>query len=182
MSELIVSLRAQGVSNKEIAERLGIHTNTVILRAKPDSRERQREYNRNFRAKHRKAMQYPPNVVRIGPEQAVVLSYLQGLAPVGQWFMPVTAHITSDLLMTPSNISNHARKLAAKGLIERRKVGKRWYEYRVLRRLEDKDVFEVRPARKSYELMRDMAKERALARAKPKIRYAGYMVGDLSRW
>lgn len=178
MSELIASLRGQGISNIEIAERLGIHPNTVILRAKPDSRERQRQYNRNWRAKY-KAIQYPPNVVRIGRGQAELLSYFQGLAPVGDWFMPVTEHITTDLDMSPSSISNLARKLEAKGLVERRKVGAKWYEYRVLKRLEDKDVYQVRLARNSADMLQDMKREFAMAkRAKSKrkrklIGYAG---------
>jgi hypothetical protein len=74
----------------------------------------------------------------ITPRSAELLSYLQGLGPVGQWVSPKAEWLRADLAINNRTIlMRNVLPLRAKGIIEtRRVVGRRQYEYRVLRRLE----------------------------------------------
>jgi hypothetical protein len=74
----------------------------------------------------------------ITPRSAELLSYLQGLGPVGQWVSPKPEWLRADLgINNRTVLMKNVSKLKAKGIIEsRRIVGRQQYEYRVLRRLE----------------------------------------------
>lgn len=75
----------------------------------------------------------------ITPRTAELLSYLQGLAPVGQWVSPKPEWLRTDL-----GINNRVwlfrmiDELRSRGIIDTRRPhgGKHRMEYRVLRRLE----------------------------------------------
>jgi hypothetical protein len=74
----------------------------------------------------------------ITPRAAELLSYLQGLGPVGRWVSPKPEWLRADLKINNRTVlMKNVSKLRAKGIIEsRRIVGRQQYEYRVLRRLE----------------------------------------------
>ena len=74
----------------------------------------------------------------ITPRSAELLSYLQGLGPVGQWVSPKPEWLRVDLAFNNRTIlMRNVSRLKAQGIIEsRRIVGRQQYEYRVLRRLE----------------------------------------------
>jgi hypothetical protein len=74
----------------------------------------------------------------ITPRSAELLSYLQGLGPVGQWVSPKAEWLRADLKINNRTVlMKNVSKLRAEGIIvSRRIVGRQQYEYRVLRRLE----------------------------------------------
>ena len=74
----------------------------------------------------------------ITPRSAELLSYLQGLGPVGQWVSPKVEWLKADLAFNNRTIlMRNVSRLKAQGIIESRRVeGTKQYEYRVLRRLE----------------------------------------------
>jgi hypothetical protein len=75
----------------------------------------------------------------ITPKTAELLSYLQGLGPVGQWVSPKPEWLRTDLGINNRNrlflMINEMRK---QGIIETRRPhgGRHRLEYKVLRRLE----------------------------------------------
>lgn len=76
---------------------------------------------------------------RLGPRQEELLSYLQGLAPVGEMFEFRRAEVAADLGFNAYGILYEAlRKLVRKGFVERLHVGQSNAKgtFKVLRRLE----------------------------------------------
>lgn len=76
--------------------------------------------------------------MRIGMRQEELLSYLQGITPVGEWFVPVINYISKDLNMPHSQVCWYLAILSERGILERRNLIKpaKYFEYRVLHRLE----------------------------------------------
>ena len=74
----------------------------------------------------------------ITPRSAELLSYLQGLGPVGQWVSPKVEWLRADLgINSRSDLHRLVNVLKAGNIIEsRRDFRVVTYEYRVLRRLE----------------------------------------------
>lgn len=102
-------------------------------------------------------------MIYIRHQEAELLSYLTGRAPVGEWFAVPRTEIIDDLVLRNDRLSQLLRVLIDRRLIERDMPG----QYRVLRRLEDSGVEII-----GKEL--PVRRKAAPAKLKPKIRYVGF--------
>lgn len=79
----------------------------------------------------------------ITPRQAELLSYLQGLAPVGEWVEPQAKHIRQDInCNTRVQLCLLRQALVEKGTIEVKRIGYKneGYAYRVIKRVEECEI------------------------------------------
>lgn len=115
-------------------------------------------------------------MIYIRHQEAELLSYLTGRAPVGEWAHVTRAEILADLVLREDRLSQLLRSLVDRGLIERD-----WSSfYRVLHRLEDGGVEIVGkelPARR-----RNAQPAAPMAKPALKVRYPGYDSREVICW